>query len=168
MAVLNGKSNQFNNDIYQVAIQKILSMKTMSKSLRETIVKKLNQFDDLRFYFYKNTLLSLKQEKLSSSCLKVLLDILLELEPASKENVKTLNDSIYQEGSADSKKNSFLKYAVYKKAFSECWIMLLSHEMDQSIYACVLDILHSKVIPNLTDPTALMDFLVDAYNSGKI
>ena len=141
-------------------------MDSASKSLRDTFVNKLNQYDDLRFFFYKNVLVLLKT--LPSSSTKFLLDILLDLKPASNIDIKTLNDSIYQGQGGSKSKNSFMNFAKYKKAFSECWIMFLSQKMDQLIYVRILEILHSKVIPNLTDPTVLMDFLVDAYNSGEI
>ena len=39
-------------------------------------------------------------------------------------------------------------------------------KLDQSTYVAVLEILHQKVIPNLASPVSLMDFFVDAYNSG--
>ena len=134
----------------------------MSKTLKETILEKLNQNDDLRYYFFKNVHLELvkKRDSMKKSNIKVILDLLLGLDPARKDGVQTLNDANYQGNP------SFMKYSTYKKSFSDCWMSFLGLEMDQSIYSSVLDILHSKVIPNLADPTALMDFLVDAYNSG--
>lgn len=163
LSVFNHRANEFQNEMYRICVYGILSMDSMTHSLRETIIRKLNQYDDLRYYFFKNTHHFMNQSSIGS--VKVLLDILLELDPAKDSDIRTLNDLNYQ-GADASKKSTLMKPSVYKKAFSDCWISLLALPMDHHTYSAVLEILHSQVIPNLSDPTALMDFLVDAYNSG--
>ncbi|CAH7683568.1 CBF/Mak21 family-domain-containing protein [Phakopsora pachyrhizi] len=54
----------------------------------------------------------------------------------------------------------------HQKAFSECWLALLSLPLTELEIKKVLNILHSQVIPNMIDPKFLMDFLVDCVDSG--
>ena len=54
------------------------------------------------------------------------------------------------------------------KAYSECWLELLGLPFQSKIYESILEILDEKVLPNLKEPALLMDFYVDAYNTGDL
>ena len=53
------------------------------------------------------------------------------------------------------------------KAYSSCWLEFLGLPFQAPVYESILEILDDKVLPNLKEPTLLMDFYVDAYNSGS-
>ena len=58
----------------------------------------------------------------------------------------------------------------YPHGFTQAWIMLLNsfHPLSQEVYKHVLKILHKKIIPGMSQPTLLMDFLVHAIDQGGI
>lgn len=53
-----------------------------------------------------------------------------------------------------------------KKRFSSAWIEFLKFKLSPALYKKVLVNLHSKILPNLTNPLLLTDFLTDSYNIG--
>lgn len=55
-----------------------------------------------------------------------------------------------------------------KKKYSTAWITFLKFNLSPSLYKKVLIILHKKVMPNLTNPLLLTDFLTDSYNIGGV
>lgn len=81
------------------------------------------------------------------------------------EDAKFFCDSDYT-GLDRKKKNQILNQTSFKKAFSDCWLGFLGLKMNQATYISILEILHQTLIPKMTSPVALMDFLVDAYDSG--
>ncbi|KAJ2397027.1 Maturation and nuclear export of 40S ribosomal subunits interacting protein, partial [Coemansia sp. RSA 2559] len=61
---------------------------------------------------------------------------------------------------------SVLSPPAHKKAFSEAWLALLRLPLTPDIYKQILLTMHKRVIPHMTDPTALMDFLSNSYDVG--
>ncbi|KAJ2557508.1 Maturation and nuclear export of 40S ribosomal subunits interacting protein [Coemansia sp. RSA 1933] len=59
-----------------------------------------------------------------------------------------------------------LSLAAHKKAFSEAWLALLRLPLTPDTYKQILLMMHKRVIPHMTDPKALMDFLSNSYNVG--
>lgn len=164
----NLKTNEFQNSYYLKLVSELLLMETISNTLSESIVTALNQFDDLRFYFYRNVAHILKNEDDApheSSAL--FLAILLELKHVESK-VTFLNPESDYTGINGDKTSQVSNPISFKKSFSDCWIAFLGQKMNQPTYIKILEVLHVKVIPKLVDPMKLMDFLVDAYNSGLI
>ncbi len=56
-----------------------------------------------------------------------------------------------------NKKIQPLKF--HRRAFTSCWLTFLRLNLPAKIYKQVLFILHERVIPHLTKPEVLMDFL---------
>ncbi|CAO3613122.1 unnamed protein product [Cunninghamella echinulata] len=59
-----------------------------------------------------------------------------------------------------------LRLAVHKRSFSSCWLAILKLPMTDEYYRRTLLVLHKRVLPYMSDPRLLMDFLTDAYNVG--
>lgn len=59
-----------------------------------------------------------------------------------------------------------LTLASHKRGFQEAWLGLLSLGLDISEAKRVLVILHRQVLPHMTDPKRLMDWLVDSTAEG--
>jgi hypothetical protein len=53
--IMSEKYNEFQNKIYLRIVSEILLLERISEQLQEAIHANLNEFDDLRFYFYRNT-----------------------------------------------------------------------------------------------------------------
>jgi U3 small nucleolar RNA-associated protein 19 len=63
-----------------------------------------------------------------------------------------------------NKKIQPLKF--HRRAFTSCWLTFLRLNLSTKIYKQVLFILHERVIPHLTKPEVLMDFLKASYDVG--
>jgi len=53
-----------------------------------------------------------------------------------------------------------------KKYFSNCWILILKSKINTEQYKRVLTIIHDKVLPYLSQPLMMTDFLLSSYNVG--
>lgn len=64
---------------------------------------------------------------------------------------------------------SLLSLSAHKKVFQDCWMALLSLPggLDEAEAKRVLVILHRQVLPHLTEPRRLMDWLVDCADGGE-
>lgn len=55
-----------------------------------------------------------------------------------------------------------------KKLLSSCWLEFLKHQLPMNLYKRVLVIIPDKVIPCLTNPLKLSDFLTHSYSRGGV
>jgi hypothetical protein len=61
-----------------------------------------------------------------------------------------------------------LKLAEHRKAFSQCWLTFLTFPMPAEHYKQILTVIHKSIIPHMSRPALLIDFLVDSYNQGGV
>ena len=59
-------------------------------------------------------------------------------------------------------------WAEHRQAFSRCWLTFLQLKLPRTIYKEVLSMTHNKILPHLSNPLLLHDFLRDAYNVGML
>ena len=64
------------------------------------------------------------------------------------------------------RKHPLLQLRIHRRGFSECWLKLLKLPLNEEMYKKVLLILHKRILPHLSEPKLLMDFLTDSYNVG--
>lgn len=67
-----------------------------------------------------------------------------------------------------SAKQDITKPEVHRHKFSDAWIAFLRLPLTEAVYKQVLISLDTKVMPHLTDPRMLIDFLTDSYNLGGV
>ena len=82
----------------------------------------------------------------------------------------SIEDESPQIKPAQSSKKSgpaILMLAAHKRAFNDCWLTLLKLPMTEESYKKILLMMHKKIIPHMTEPTMLMDFLTQSYDAGK-
>lgn len=173
------KRAEFQNNLFITLCETMINLDNepikISSELVDRFTSLLNTYDDLRFYFLKNAAKHLekndqhkkhihKKRKYDSNSIAHWLKLISKLEPAKEENI-TLFMSLDSE-QVPKKNSSVNDYKTYKKVFSEAWLQFLTLPMNQATYSLVLDILHDRIIPNLSEPVKLIDFLVDAYDSG--
>lgn len=56
----------------------------------------------------------------------------------------------------------------HEHAFSQAWIALLRHSLPQDSYKKILVKLPDEIMPHLTNPLLLSDFLTDSYDVGGV
>ncbi|KAJ8346608.1 hypothetical protein SKAU_G00280090 [Synaphobranchus kaupii] len=58
------------------------------------------------------------------------------------------------------------KLKEHKRAFEQMWICFLKYKLPSSMYKKVLVILHDSILPHMSKPTLMIDFLTAAYDVG--
>ncbi|KAI7898713.1 uncharacterized protein BX663DRAFT_533210 [Cokeromyces recurvatus] len=85
-----------------------------------------------------------------------------------------LSDSEVEEAQTEDKnektkkkrKHPLLQLNIHKRGFSDCWLTFFKLPLTEEMYKKILLILHKRILPHLTEPKLLMDFLTDSYNVG--
>lgn len=67
---------------------------------------------------------------------------------------------------AKKRKHPLLQLSVHKRGFTDCWLKLMKLPLSEEMYKKILLILHKRILPHLSEPKLLMDFLTDSYNVG--
>ncbi|KAG1456897.1 hypothetical protein G6F56_006731 [Rhizopus delemar] len=71
-----------------------------------------------------------------------------------------------QTNKSKKKKHPLLLLAIHRRGFSDCWLSLLKLPLSEESHRKILLILHKRILPHMTEPKLLMDFLTDSYNIG--
>ncbi|KAJ3276866.1 hypothetical protein HDV01_002921 [Terramyces sp. JEL0728] len=150
--------DEFQTQLYSLLVDEIVNL-DLNETLATTIITTLNSYDDFRYYFYKLSVKSMKDKCNVAAVYR----LLSSLEPHTEDVSMLCTTELTAFG---EKTNQIKVPQVYQKAYTGSWLTFLEFPMSTLIYRSILEILHAKIIPNLYDPTKLMDFLVVAYNSG--
>jgi U3 small nucleolar RNA-associated protein 19 len=94
----------------------------------------------------------------------------------AKEDPDAFTDSSDEEEEATKeiaekkgpRKHMLVRLSVHKKALQTCWLAYMRMPLTNDLYKKTLLIMHKRIIPHMTDPRLLMDFLTDSYNAGKV
>ncbi|KAI8929822.1 CBF/Mak21 family-domain-containing protein [Entophlyctis helioformis] len=184
--------NEFQQSLFAPLVESLICPSDqLSSALLAKILDTLNAYDDLRFFFFRaaskimmdrledaedvpakkraRSSGSAAQEPKAPVSIRSAFAIISKLRPAPSNAGQM---SVLCEGSMtgmDNSKNNSLDRALnYQRAFSDCWLAFMRYPLPKDIYKAILESLHQKIIPHLHQPVLLMDFLVDAYNSGGI
>lgn len=130
---------------------------------------KFQKYWDLQFYFFNNlseVLNEWKQEKSEKDLQLIFANFLTVLRKGLLFNEKTLEEEPLwiapnKEGKLPS---SLYKHTFFKSQFQKSVIAMLSYPLLQEQYKLVLMILHKRIIPYMSQPQSLMDFLTDCYD----
>jgi len=63
-------------------------------------------------------------------------------------------------------KHPLLTVKGHNQVFGDAWLAFLKLPLTVPIYKRVLLIINKRIIPFMTNPVRLIDFLTDAYNEG--
>lgn len=130
---------------------------------------KFQKYWDLQFYFFNNlseVLNEWKQEKSEKDLQLIFANFLTVLRKGLLFNEKTLEEEPLwiapnKEGKLPS---SLYKHTLFKSQFQKSVIAMLSYPLLQEQYKSVLMILHKRIIPYMSQPQSLMNFLTDCYD----
>ncbi|XP_076836277.1 nucleolar complex protein 4 homolog isoform X2 [Brachyhypopomus gauderio] len=97
--------------------------------------------------------------------------------PIYQNNVFTLLTTINMPSQASEITNFLLKQKTqedwkaarlkdHKRAFDQMWLIFLKYKLPTSMYKKLLVILHDSILPNMNNPTLMIDFLTAAYDVG--
>ncbi|KAJ3414062.1 hypothetical protein HDV05_007096 [Chytridiales sp. JEL 0842] len=170
------KATAFENKTFTTVVEVLISNKNVSPKLLEKVVEMANEYDDIRLYFFRNVAKACGAEsskkKVQDDTVYTLLSGLNNIAdekdltgtnwvpPPSETKKRKTTDS--EESDLDSQPDS-----LQRKAFTDCWLAFLRGvPLSQAIYKRILLIMHQRILPFLTRPTELIDFLTDSYNIG--
>ncbi|KAI9098818.1 CBF/Mak21 family-domain-containing protein [Phlyctochytrium arcticum] len=189
LKVVNDESQQANdfhfNTFYPV-VENLVSVETISDELLNAVVLSLNNFTDVRYFFYKcitklstsnvqteqsatkNSQKKRKRQSVAADNLSTIISnihsILFRINDPS-DSADELDSFLYSSATARSRP-TLLNPKEHRRAFSECWLAYLRLPMSAEMHKRILLVIHKKIIPFLMRPTLLISFLVDSYDQG--
>lgn len=62
---------------------------------------------------------------------------------------------------------SYCLFQEHRRVFGNAWLTFLKLKLPSKVYKRVLVLLHEKVMPHMSSPVLLTDFLTSSYNVGE-
>ncbi|XP_033627834.1 nucleolar complex protein 4 homolog isoform X1 [Asterias rubens] len=162
------KRYAFPADVLNHVVRKLLSRRQDMTKLIARFQEYL-EYDDVRFFVlaqikYHATNLNEEVDKKDLAMFCTNMFALLEklTMPTSQEDITNFLCKPPDED-ADVKVTSFKEH---RKLFSDSWLVFLGLPLPPSVYKKTLVILHDAVMPHMTNPLLLTDFLTFSYNIG--
>ncbi|KAJ3093049.1 hypothetical protein HK102_010954 [Quaeritorhiza haematococci] len=157
----------FPNYLFEKIVEKFTTMTTSSSSCVENLVSQVNEYADLRFHFFKNLGTLSKSQLHAQTAVQLNLlstyEILMQIQPFS-DDPEEWSPTYFCEGGTPQVSD----IKACRAAFSECWLNFLRLPLPVEVFKKALSVVHSKLIPHLTQPTMLADFLTDSYAKGGV
>jgi len=139
-----------------------------AEALDELLHKTLTSFGDVRFEAYSILPGILREvgsgERVEGVAGRVIRHLgALDVEENFRKTLVVLPASV-------TKKSAIKNRTGHRSAYTSCWLDLLRLIPTQSValHKRILAVLDDTVIPSMTRPQLLMDYLTDAYNAGGI
>uniref|UniRef100_A0A3Q2T4M2 Nucleolar complex associated 4 homolog n=1 Tax=Fundulus heteroclitus TaxID=8078 RepID=A0A3Q2T4M2_FUNHE len=159
-----------NHETHEVkAVVQTLLSQTSDNSLLISRFQEFLEMEDVRYY-----VMSAIRENVATVMDKNKGAVL----PVYQSNVFTLMSNINMP-SQDSELTNFMvkqeakhedwkaaKLLDHKRAFERMWLGFLKYKLPNSMYKKVLVILHDSILPHMSKPTLMIDFLTAAYDVG--
>ncbi|XP_072517985.1 nucleolar complex protein 4 homolog [Salminus brasiliensis] len=152
-----------------LAVVRCLLSETEDMALLISRFQEFLEMDDVRYYVMSSV---------RDSITKVMEKNKRAVMPVYQTNVFTLLTNITIP-SKSSDINNFLikqdtkqedwkaaKLKEQKRAFEQMWLTFLKYKLPGGMYKKVLVILHESILPHMSDPTLMIDFLTAAYDLG--
>lgn len=89
------------------------------------------------------------------------IELLLALPPLTEAD-----EDLYCNFDQLPEKHALNDMRMRRTLFSEAWLKTLRLDLSPMSYKRVLHVMHKRIIPYMTEPTLLIDFLTDSYNQG--
>ncbi|ODQ80176.1 hypothetical protein BABINDRAFT_161154 [Babjeviella inositovora NRRL Y-12698] len=140
----------------------------------EFIESFFNKYWDLQFYFMNDLNDSIvswraENEATNPEMLQAIYSNFLTIMKSSTMLFQTAKDfDLAELETLTSPPSAVTKSTQYKAQFSKTWLSALNYPLLPSQYKSTLLILHKRIIPFMTQPPQLMDFLTDSYNVGGV
>ncbi|KAM4710511.1 nucleolar complex protein 4 homolog isoform 2-T2 [Discoglossus pictus] len=127
------------------------------------------EYDDVRYYTMTatNETIARVHQKTKEALPPVFVNnifCLISSITMPEEESTLTNFLVPQNAKIDDWKPSKLKE--HKRVFERVWMSLLKHKLPVSLYKKVLLILHESILPHMSKPALMIDFLTAAYDIG--
>ncbi|XP_007246113.3 nucleolar complex protein 4 homolog [Astyanax mexicanus] len=163
-------SEHFNFPIELIlAVVRCLLSETEDMALLISRFQEFLEMDDVRYYVMSSIRDNIAKimDKNKQAVLPVyqtnVFTLLTNITMPSKSSDIT-NFLIQQETNQEDWKAVKLKE--HRRAFEQMWLTFLKYKLPGGMYKKVLVILHDTIMPHMSDPTLMIDFLTAAYDVG--
>ncbi|KAK9351985.1 CBF/Mak21 family-domain-containing protein [Lipomyces doorenjongii] len=137
--------------------------------LLEFVEKYVNKYDDLRYYFlhFSGLLANDAQTNLADAQkTKFTANLLSALYAIDNFPTEDLHLNEFWVELPNKSKPPVTKLSAQKAAFQDSWLAVLRLPLAVDQYKYILQIMHNKIVPYMSKPQTLMDFLTDSYDAG--
>ncbi|XP_076473087.1 nucleolar complex protein 4 homolog isoform X2 [Babylonia areolata] len=158
--------SSFPERLLQDVVEKLLSA-TDSQEALITRLSELTEYDDVRFFLMKALKQNLSKKPVKGRAemyLANVLSMIYNLQLPQGDSDLCANMLTVPEGEEPHTKAASLK--AHKKLFTACLMGFLRSDLTPSLYRRVLTKLDDKLLPFLSSPLLLADFLTESYNIG--
>ncbi|XP_015253994.1 PREDICTED: nucleolar complex protein 4 homolog [Cyprinodon variegatus] len=158
----------FPRELIQAVVQSLLSQ-TSDSSLMISRFQEFLDMEDVRYYVMSSIRANVAtvMEKNKGAVLPVyqgnVFTLMSNLNMPSQDSELT-NFMVKQEAKHEDWKAA--KLHEHKRAFERMWLGFLKYKLPNSMYKKVLVILHDSILPHMSKPTLMIDFLTAAYDVG--
>ncbi|KPP68464.1 nucleolar complex protein 4-like [Scleropages formosus] len=158
----------FPRDLLKAVVRGLLSEKEDTALLISRFQEFLEK-DDVRYY---------TMGAVSDSVGRVMAQAHGVVLPVYQNNVFTLMSNINMPKKEEELRNFLLdrnanredwkaaKLKEHKRTFERMWLAFLKHKLPSGLYKKVLVVLHDAILPHMSQPTLMIDFLTAAYDIG--
>eukprot|EP00762_Andalucia_godoyi_P000207 ANDGO_02344.mRNA.1 Uncharacterized protein C1604.06c len=125
-------------------------------------------FDDIRAFVYEILEKQLKKEgsEVSDHAIDTIYDVCGDINLPSTPD--ELNDFHFSYAALDGSGFRLRDVKFHRKVFTDFWMAYLRKPLTSLSYKRVLLTIHELVLPHVTQPLLLIDFLRDSYNRGGV
>ncbi|KAE8634863.1 hypothetical protein XENTR_v10002455 [Xenopus tropicalis] len=162
------ESYRFPIELLKFVIDNLLQEETDS-TLLITRFQEYLEYDDVRYYTMTatNDCIARVQQKtkqvlppvFQTNVFCLLSSINMPVEQSSLENFLVTKNANHEDWKPTKLKE-------HKRVFERVWMSFLKHQLSVSLYKKVLLILHESILPHMSKPTLMIDFLTAAYDVG--
>ncbi|KAI7795828.1 nucleolar complex protein 4 homolog [Triplophysa rosa] len=158
----------FPRELILALVEHLLSEKE-DMSLLISRFQEFLEMDDVRYYFMSSVRDNITRvmERNKGAVISVyqnnVFTLLSSINIPSQASEMT-NFLVKQESKHEDWKAARLKE--HKRAYEQMWLVFLKYKLPGSMYKKILVILHESIMPQMSDPTLMIDFLTAAYDIG--
>ncbi|XP_074474791.1 nucleolar complex protein 4 homolog [Sebastes fasciatus] len=158
----------FPRELILAVVERLLS-KTTDNSLLISRFQEFLEMEDVRYYVMSSIRESVGKvmDKSKGALVPVfqnnVLILMANISIPSKESELT-NFMVKQEDKHEDSKAA--KLNEHKRVFEKMWLGFLKYKLPSNMYKKVLVILHDSILPHMSKPTLMIDFLTAAYEVG--
>ncbi|KAJ1729143.1 Maturation and nuclear export of 40S ribosomal subunits interacting protein [Coemansia biformis] len=178
----------FPNESYIEVLVAVLDNDAASEHLLRTLSESyVSSYDDLRLYFFRDIAkitspdydpfknstsrggAGKRRAEVSAVLIQNAFAVLSQVRgmaEAAGEGEGTSSCWVSLPSDLGSSEPAVLSPSAHRRAFSEAWLAYMRQPLTPGIYKQILLTMHKRIIPHMTDPTGLMDFLSAAYDAG--
>lgn len=160
----------FPNQFFVKIVKNLVTCEKHSPELIQSL-ESLLKYDDIRYYFFKNIHSLIQNQNIfkgkAGNKVENAYVILIHSTKHNKPDEETQNlylGNLLENDEVDASEVA----KSYQYAFSSAWLSLMRSSMPNVIHKKILIDLDSKIMPKLTDPKYLIDFLTDSYDVGGV